>query len=157
MSELWTSKDSKIISRIRSNFWLSLEYKSGFNYFSDFQIRSKYLIITVYSWMNNILLFRVILSKSVADFTSCMAKSLFQDAFSLHVLQIFACGWARAFNVDILSLFLSFIAGVCYFWPSICFNTEVTTTEPTTDVPDYYEDYEEYDYDSYADDSDVWK
>ena len=113
MSELWISKDSKIISRKRSNFWLSLEYKSGFNYFSDFQIRSKYLKITVYSWMNNILLFRVILSKSVADFTSCMAKSLFQDAFSLHVLQIFACGWARAFDVDILSKGLSFIFYCC--------------------------------------------
>ena len=113
MSELWTSKDSKIISRKRSNFWLSLEYKSGFNYFSDFQMRSKYLKITVYSWMNNILLFRVILSKSVADFTSCMAKSLFQDAFSLHVLQIFACGWARAFDVDILSKGLSFIFYCC--------------------------------------------
>ena len=38
------------------------------------------------------------------------------------------------------------ITGVCYFWPSLCSDSEtVTTTEPTTEVPDY--DYEEYDYD----------
>ena len=46
------------------------------------------------------------------------------------------------------------IAGVCYFWPSMCSDTEATT-EPTTEVPDYpeYYDYEEYDYDSYEEDS----
>jgi len=57
--------------------------------------------------------------------------------------------------IEMCATVLPALLGVCYFWPSICSNTEVTTTEPTTDVPDYYEDYEEYDYDSYADDSDV--
>lgn len=43
--------------------------------------------------------------------------------------------------------------GVCYFWPSLCSDSEnVTTTEQTTEVPDYYDggDYEEYDYDNYG-------
>ena len=35
------------------------------------------------------------------------------------------------------------ITGVCYFWPSLCSDSETVTTE----VPDYY-DYEEYDYDN---------
>ena len=43
-------------------------------------------------------------------------------------------------------------AGVCYFWPSLCSDSETATTEQTTEVPDYYDggDYEEYDYDNYA-------
>ena len=44
-------------------------------------------------------------------------------------------------------------SGVCYFWPALCSNSEnATTTESTTEVPDYYDgdDYEEYDYDNYG-------
>ena len=42
--------------------------------------------------------------------------------------------------------------GVCYFWPSLCSDSETATTEQTTEVPDYYDggDYEEYDYDNAA-------
>ena len=49
-----------------------------------------------------------------------------------------------------------FYAGVCYFLPSLCSDSEnATTTEQTTEVPDYYNggDYEEYDYDNYDDNS----
>ena len=65
-------------------------------------------------------------------------------------------------NVRLVHIFYTInnvlrVAGVCYFWPSICSNTLATNTEPTTDVPDFYGEYEEYDfdYDSYVNDSDV--
>ena len=51
--------------------------------------------------------------------------------------------------INILMVFIC--TGVCYFWPSLCSDSENVTTEQTTEVPDYYdgEDYEEYDYDNY--------
>merc|ERR1719464_2193124 len=57
--------------------------------------------------------------------------------------------------IEMCATVLPALLGVCYFWPSICSDTEATSTEQTTEVPDYYEDYEDYEYDSYSDDSGV--